>query len=650
MGRKRLIGVFAGQAEMPAQKELIQGIAREALKNNINVAVFSTIIQSGGTELFSEGEALVYDIANLDKLDAIIIMPETLHITEGLLEKLCERIRTHTKLIKLSYDREIDGFVPFLCDDVRASKEIVNHLIKKHGCRDIAYMTGKEGHPHSLARLEGYRQALEENNIPYDPEMVFFGDFWYNEGERVVNELLKTRKRIPDAIACANEPMAISVCEALEKQGISIPDQISVVGFDHSGDGIFNHDVVTSITRETELIGHEMVNYVISQLEGISKLEPVEKKVSPIFIGETCGCAKSDNKIDTSLIYKTDDKNYFSMYNFITETIMGAKTIQECLQYVEDSSKIWLLEHKTLYFIQTEKSYTMKGESFPRDNFLGNERMINVLKTDYNDDNQQDKLDFKRYFDKGDMLPDLWAEDREAQIYYFNISHFNSEVFGYSVVSFDKEPFANDTNFAFWIKDLNTSFESLRRLYYVNFLYHDAERKSITDSMSGLYNRNGFNRMITEKIADMSDDDYMLLMEFDNNNLKTVNDKYGHEAGDEMILLSTQAIDKSRVAGASYEANFRIGGDEYVKLAIGSINEASAEQAKREEEQFLENVTYVLDRPYPITLACGYNILKKSEIKSVDEIMKVADQRMYEHKAAIKKSWEEESDETDDRF
>ncbi len=641
MSKKRLIGIFVGQVEMPAQREFLQGVAREALKNNINVAVFSTLVQEGGYEAYQNGECFVFDIASLEKMDAVIIMPETLRLRPKLLEDLCERIRKVPNLLKVTFDREIPGFMPFLCDDVSASKHIVEHLIKIHGCRDIVYMTGKSGHPHSMARLEGYRLALQENGIEYDESKVYYGDFWYYKGNEVVESILAGRKRLPDAVACANEPMAISICEAFERHGIQVPEQVLVVGFDHSGDGIHSVDYTTSICREEEVKGHEIVRYILSQLGDSTALEPVVRPTPKVFIGKTCGCHAEKGVTIESEEEHTDVKKFFSIFNFMNERLIDSKTITEFLWEI-DSSCYWLEDFKEFSVIVTEKCFFGSGESCKRENFLGNERVILAYKNDraYKNDSpeaKESRVDFRRRFDKGIMHPDLWDEDKRAAVYIFNILHFNEEVFGYSVVTFNEEPFCCTSNYPFWIKNIDNAAEALRRQYGVRFLYHDAERKSITDTMTGLYNRNGFNRMITEKIEDMTDDDYLLLMEFDNNNLKKVNDNFGHEAGDEMILLSTQAIEKSRVANATYESNFRIGGDEYVKLAIGPIKPENADLAMNECEQFLENVTYVLDRPYPITLACGYSLYKKEDIHSVDEIMKVADTKMYKHKAEMKK-------------
>lgn len=640
MSKRRIIGVFTGQIEMPAQQEVLNGIAKEALKNNMDVAVFSTLVQEGGYEGFQNGEVFVFDIANLDKLDAIIIFPETLRLKPTLLDDLCNRIRKNTKIIKITYDREIEGFVPFLCDDIVPSKYIVSHLIKEHGCKNVFYMTGKEGHPHSLARLEGYKQALEENGIPYDESKVYYGDFWYYKADELVERMIAEHEQLPEAIACANEPMAISTCEALARRGINVPEDVRVIGFDHSGDGIHKPDYVTSIRREEAVKGREMVRYITSVLDGVEGYEPIEKTAPQIYIGKTCGCQVPFEDVDP--LAHTEEGNFHSVFNFMNENMVNSQTLNDFVIEV-DRALNWMNTIKSFNLVMTEKTYMARGESFKRDTFVGNERMIFAYRVVNEDENEKASktIDLTRFFDKSEMLPTLSEEERKPEVYIFNILHFNEEVFGYIVVSYNDEPYCCNRNYPFWVKNLNNACESLRRLTNARYMYQEADRKAITDTMTGLYNRNGFNRMINEAISEMADDETLVLMEFDNNNLKKVNDKYGHEAGDEMILLSTQAIEKSRVPGANYEANFRVGGDEYVKIAIGAVNESGAEQAKTEVEQFLENVTYVLDRPYDISMACGYNAYKKTDIHSVDSIMRVVDERMYQRKEQMKREMEE---------
>jgi len=235
MERRKCIGVFLGQPNLPFQTELLKHIRNHAFSVGSNVAVFSAMIYTGAYENFQEGESQNVSLANFDTMDAVIVVPDTLQASENDAKNVLEYVRNNFSGPKVVLDMEAEGYQQFFCDDKDSSAYIISHLIEQHNCQDIAYMTGIQGHPHSTMRLNGYYKALEDYNIAIDESRVFFGDFWYNEGERVVEELIQSEKGLPEAIACANDAMAVSVYRALEKRGIKIPEDILVVGFDHSG-------------------------------------------------------------------------------------------------------------------------------------------------------------------------------------------------------------------------------------------------------------------------------------------------------------------------------------------------------------------------------------------------------------------------------
>jgi len=123
-------------------------------------------------------------------------------------------------------------------DNVKGGYLAVKHLIDL-GHRDIAYVNGPLNYTNSLDRYEGYKKALQEHALPFREELVFQGDFSLNGGRRIAAELLKM-KNPPTAVFTANDNMAAGLIQGLKDQGIRVPDDIAIVGFDDS-------DVATSI-------------------------------------------------------------------------------------------------------------------------------------------------------------------------------------------------------------------------------------------------------------------------------------------------------------------------------------------------------------------------------------------------------------------
>jgi DNA-binding LacI/PurR family transcriptional regulator len=104
------------------------------------------------------------------------------------------------------------------------------HLVQL-GHRDIAYVSGPVDHSDDRDRLAGYRQALKDGGIPFDPALVVRGDGTADGGERAVPELLSLIER-PSAVFCYNDMTAIGLMRSAREADLSIPGDLAVVGFD----------------------------------------------------------------------------------------------------------------------------------------------------------------------------------------------------------------------------------------------------------------------------------------------------------------------------------------------------------------------------------------------------------------------------------
>ncbi len=115
-------------------------------------------------------------------------------------------------------------------DNRAASCAITRHLIAR-GRRRIAVLAGPARHSDSVARLEGYRDALRAAGLPIDPALAVEGDFTFSSGLAAAERLLDLSPR-PDAIVAGNDDMAAAVLWIAHKRGISLPMELSVTGFD----------------------------------------------------------------------------------------------------------------------------------------------------------------------------------------------------------------------------------------------------------------------------------------------------------------------------------------------------------------------------------------------------------------------------------
>ncbi len=154
-------------------------------------------------------------------------------------------------------------------DEYKTAYDIVSHLINI-GKKSIAIITIRADDNFSLFeadREKGYKHALIDNNIAYDPSLTFYSDFTIDGGSDATKKILQLKNR-PDAIFCISDTLAVGCIYRLKKSGISIPDEIAVAGIDNSEITEFFEPSITTVDQSFKEIGIEAVNMIISLING----------------------------------------------------------------------------------------------------------------------------------------------------------------------------------------------------------------------------------------------------------------------------------------------------------------------------------------------------------------------------------------------
>lgn len=115
-------------------------------------------------------------------------------------------------------------------DDVQAADDITTYLIN-HGHRRIAFIKGHHSHMASAERMFGYRRALDRAGVGFEPQLVADGAFDFDSGFAAAQLFLAMPDR-PTAVFASNDDMAAGVLAVAHDQGLNLPGDLSVVGFD----------------------------------------------------------------------------------------------------------------------------------------------------------------------------------------------------------------------------------------------------------------------------------------------------------------------------------------------------------------------------------------------------------------------------------
>jgi len=140
------------------------------------------------------------------------------------------------------------------------------HLIELGHTR-IAAITGPEDMMCSLARIDGYRSAMNAASLPIDPDWIRFGDFHSTGGERHARELL-ARTDPPTAIFAGSDLQALGVIAAATDAGLTVPRDLSVVGYDDIALSRWLTPPLTTVHQPLRRMGEEAARIVLRLAEG----------------------------------------------------------------------------------------------------------------------------------------------------------------------------------------------------------------------------------------------------------------------------------------------------------------------------------------------------------------------------------------------
>lgn len=228
---------------------------------------YATIVCDCRTDKTLEQEAV--DFLYRKRVDGIINMP--VDSTGAHLKQFASEgkpiIIIDRKLPQISCDS-------ILVDNRDAAKKAVDILIK-NGHRQIGMITGPEDVYTARERYLGYEAALAEAGIPVNPELVAHSDYTIRGAVAGVEAMLDAHPEIT-ALFAANYEMTMGTMIVLNERGVSIPEQISVIGFDNREFARALHPTLTIITQPTEAIAQRAAETILNRLENDEKAEPTE--------------------------------------------------------------------------------------------------------------------------------------------------------------------------------------------------------------------------------------------------------------------------------------------------------------------------------------------------------------------------------------
>lgn len=566
--RKR-IAVLVAQIDETTQKRMIRAFMKEAYAHDYDICIFSMYQKYQENDFRNIGDSNIFSLISFDCFDGILILLDTLLIP-GLEEKIINLVKQQFHGPVIVADKECKDFEYVLMDHHTPVKDLVSHLIDVHHLTDIAFLGGKEGHPHSVQRLNGYLDAMKEHGLTVREDRIRHGNYWYDSGHRFGEFLLSRPDDMPQAVVCANDYMAIGVASRLSENGYNIPKDIAVVGYDTSVEGQTAPVPLTSAEIPAEECGRQCFKRLYSAISG----EPLETTDfhADLKIGGSCGCSNfeaSYKKINRDE-WKTanSEVSYYSDFNHITEDMLCQTNYDKFFDILADYS--YQIRPFTNFWMCFNDGFlnpsAFIGDDARRYGYPDKMNMVIKCGPEFTQ-KPEDCVNLTRSFDRRLMIPEMYENRDYPTTYVFTPLFFEDRCFGYAVYNHGSSLDLYTEVYRIWMRNVNQGIEAFYRQKALFQLIERIKSDQIRDKQTGLYNYRGFyDKLSSVAKANLGMEKSLGIIAFDLKNLTGINEELSREAGDSAIRALSNFLARQC---ADYEVCGRLSNDEFL---LGVVN------------------------------------------------------------------------------
>ncbi len=491
------IGIITAQAADSEQRQILCGIIGEAQKLGMNSIVLSNIYNSSEYFADVEVENRIYDQILSKQLDGIILTAESF-LNQELQARINGLLKQRSDIPVIVTGAEIEGF-ECINNDVRAdTKDIIDHLIEAHSFSRIDFLTGPAEYDTSILRAEGYKDSLCAHGIPFRENRVIYGDFWMNSGEKLADEYISGKRPLPEAVACANDYMAYGLCDRLMENGISIPDKVTVTGYEYIGSRCYHNPILTTYQRNRTALGARAASIIYSRITG--KQTSLPDISGHIVLGDSCACCADDTTLCAELSAIRREM-FFSRMNLtgnFEQQLTICRSVSDYVGVLQEF--VYLIRDiRGLYLCLHDNWCSMEQTKDPMSAETGDSMICYTIMRP--DGNCPKPVVFRTL---EELPPVICQTDKELVLYNCPI-FFSGKYFGYFILQYDHAD-SYDIIFRDWLKTAASALELLRMKNDINTLLECRDLSVQHDSTTGMLNEKGLENELRLMLSRNPDD------------------------------------------------------------------------------------------------------------------------------------------------
>ncbi len=607
---------------------------------DISLYIFNSSANWSSDRKYNKGEYNIFNLPDYKDFDGVVIDLNNT-IDDDVRQEVLQKIR-ESGVPGIVINNRYDGFYSVGIDNYAAMRSIVEHLYEHHGSRTFWFILGPEDNFESKERERAIRDYIKEKELPDSACEFYSDDFDYNTGAFGFIELYGKKGKMPDAVVCANDNIAVGVLAEAEKKGLTAPCDFIITGFDDLDKSRYYTPRISTMSYVREDAGYECINMFLDIWNGKEPESYRHTKAKPIF-WESCGC-ESDIEVDPRQQMKWNmlwniEQGYFEGCKLALDSRLAhVNTIEEMIACIPESIPAFrcdamyqVVDRRLIGLDQVEADVDKaKKVANIESEFLVNGYPEDMMLALAYGDERAERLAGESRVING-LFP-LFDTEEKGQNFLFLPLHFREKCIGYFAIK--NAIYLMEQQFLFGI--MNSLTSGMEQLFFRSKLANLNSALSALynhDSMTGLYNRLGYTEYAENfyrKLFNNGEDIAVVYIDLDR--LKFINDNYGHEVGDYAI----KTVARLSMAIATEDGLcFRLGGDEFLVLDK-FISKEDIESRLASLDKRLEDISKRERLPVTLTASTGYVIGKPDEDNSLDVLVQRADDIMYRNKVARK--------------
>lgn len=572
----------------------------------------------------------IYKLINYEDYDGIIILADLIN-NARVLEK--ERLRIlQSGKPAVSINASLNGISCIKVNNYSGAYELVDHLIKKHGAKNLAHLSGRETSVDIAERYKAFRFALQDNNIKINMNQVHtITTSSYTDAYEFGIDYFKTGNPLPDAFVCANDLIALGLINAANESGVKVPEQLKIVGYDNLLEGQCSTPALTSVDGKARLLGSEAVKFLFAQKKDVENI----KIQSSAVYRNTCGCdyaadCSEQSKFSTEILAETKSKDDFTQQLQVLDEV-----------FTESADVFTLLTNLEIFFARSHK---FEGSDFciflksDWSSVLINSAESLPLNLSYGQNVQsivsiQGGVKYPReIINTRDLIPSK-MHSAENNIFVFLPIYNHSYVHGYYVTKNNLAMIKNRFGYN-WSRNFGNSIERFRKRNMYKQMSQQFLRLSTRDALSGMLNRVGLEKLAKPFYAQNKKNGLTTVLFFvDINKMKLINDNFGHLHGDLAVKTISAAI--MEVIPKNW-LPIRYGGDEF--LVVGNSKNYNGEDYCQIITERIRKKTSIMRLPYILSASVGTYSVPASSSLTLEEAVEKVDDIMYQVKQEFHKT------------